>query len=351
MALRGARSAGLNFLQLLEPEQMAIDAGVNLYELRKVALSHNGVKDFGLWDIKASLRMVQNSSINQSHVVTWVDGPSAYITYRANDKGVCTGFCPDDPLWHNRLILCAISTKNTVVDRYHTRDGVVAGALAKQELDILFNAIHDYKLVDNDDPVDGVKTLFRSANPQEVEAAYRDYVIKNRSEKSKYQVLVSKIEEIEALIFEYSSDWFKSETFQKEIRPSIEAEIKAFTDESTVGAVAGDVLANVRKMTPEQRTELAALLNLAPAPVQLPVTIGTNVDTQEQSTETPTEAMKLDDLRRIAADQGIVTGRKSKAQLLEEIRAQSVASALQNSPGPKPMTELTNDEAEEEVFN
>jgi len=362
MAIRGARAAGLSFLTLAEPEQMAVDAGINLFELRKVELSFSNPKDFGLWDVKVRLRTGMNSN-QQTYQIDWQQGMSAYVSYRANSKGVCVGFCPDDPLWHNRIILSAIPETITKLDRYHTRNGVINGAMVRQEIDILGDYIHDWQLVDNDDEIEGRKVLARSKNKEELEDSLRKLIRANPSKKAQYQIVRAKIATIEQLIAIHSGDWFACDEFQHEIRPVIQSCITELTSSNVVSETASNLLASVQTMTPAQRQELRELLFPSTEPVTGLVTENfdvsntiesNNIDNTTDRTEYTT--LGINELRSQAAKLGIPHIGRKKAELLDDIRTALTQKALSATP-PIAVEETgatdeyaENDETEE-VFN
>jgi len=349
MASLGAKAAGLSFLTLNTAEQNAIDAGLNLYELRKVKLNNNSVIDMGLWGVDAKLWQIQGNSDGQ-YRLNWHRGQVAYVTYKINSKGVAVAFCPDDKEWHNRLLLCTYPETNVKIDRYHTSKGVINGAEAKKELDILSDCINDWKVVDNEDEIEGEKTLFRSKYLQEVEDQYRTMLRKNPSLKNRLQIKQSKIAKIEELMKRYGFEYFVSEEFLKEIRPAIEERIQNELY-SSVESTADQLISSVANMTIDQRIELRNLLfpdEIQPESEPEPVAEPTQV-TQDPIT--------LDDLRRQAAKLNIPYKGRKKGELTEEIRTMLARKALESKPeiqtiNDGPVDEYpVDDTVTEEVFN
>lgn len=357
--MAGIANGALSFLRLNEAEQLVVDAGIALFEIRKIQRSFLPLKDFGFWDVKVRQNL-GNTSDQLQYIKKWYDGQTAYITYNPNRKtGVCVGFCPDDPLWHNRIMLSGvIDSDNFRIDRYHTRDGVLSGAQITDELNIIKNFIHDFKVVDTKTN----KLIFRNFSRKPCEEAASAYEEKNgiqdnESDKTipkRVQIIWTKIERIEKLIALHGGRWFTVEEFQKGIRVEIQDKIKAYyaKNRPDITSVTNNLLSNVAQMTDDERKRLCELL-FGEKPVQ----------TQAEQAETPASSqnnfssMGIDDLRKYARSIDINPDKMKKAEIQNAIRekaAQIALSATNKQPGNDndgPVTEYPEgDDIQEEEF-
>jgi hypothetical protein len=357
-----ANGGSLSFLRLAEAEQLAVDSGLGLFEIRKVQRSFLPLKDFGFWDVKVRMDLGHTSDSVQ-YMTKWYDGPNAYITCKPNKQGVCIGFCPDDPLWHNRVMLSGVlNTGNFHIDRYHTRNGVLSGAQITEELNIIRNFIHDNKVVDTKTN----KLIFRSISREECEQAAAVYEEKIGIQDSDFdktpkrvQVIWTKIERIEKLIQSYGGRWFVSDEFQKGIRLEIQDKINAFynANKPDITTIADSLLGNIERMSDDERRRLRDLL-FADKPAAQTTT---QPQSQESTTTSDFTSMGIDELRKYARSIGINPDKMKKSEIQDAIRQmaaqQALSSKAMNSNGngniaDGPVTEYPEgDEAPEEEFN
>jgi hypothetical protein len=303
-----------SFISLPERQQVILDAGISLYELRRRGQNFQRTVDMGFWDVRAYDNVSSSGSFNYD--IRWFDGPSAYIEYRPNKKGICFAFCPDDEFWHNRIALATtIDTGRYAIERLHTNRGVMPGGVATEEISILSKHIHDYKLMING------ALLLRSKSSDEINEARNKKLLDGVDEKS-IQVVWGKIEPIEALIKVYSSNWFMAPQFQQEIRKEIEAKISSLHSQSAPDPVqiGNDIISQMMRMSPEQRAQVRDLL----------------MDhAQEEFTESKGKSEPKDfsdctvkELQRLATTYKIDVRGKNKAELVDLVREAAVRASL-----------------------
>lgn len=309
----GMAGKASGFMILPENQQMIVDAKIPLIQIRRNGLSINGLKDFGFWSVRAS-QEINRRTQQFEHTTRWTQGQTAYLEFKPDRLGICTGFLPDDNVWHNRISLsCVIDTGSYIIERYHTQDGVMSGAELLKEIHILRDYLHDYKLILSDTN----ETIARSSNRKDLEEQYNKYL----REKIPAQILFTKREPFEALIREYSSNWFLADEFQKKHREEIDGRIAALraTRVPDVAEVATNLTESIKNMTPEQKALIREFL------------LGTTDSAPVKDTSTTSgdlAALSYEELKKYARTSGIDPTGKKKADILEMITSKAINSAM-----------------------
>lgn len=313
-----AGAIGLSRFVLPEKKQLIVDSGIPLFELRKLGLNYQGTKDFAYWDVRVR-EEINNFTQAFYYVKSWYQGPTAYIDYTPNKKGICFAFCPDDPEWHNRIMLSAnLRSGLFIIERYHTREGTLAGAVAAKEIEIIRDALHDWKVEA------GKKVLLRTKNRKEAEAFILEYN-ENKDHNPKASIVWSKIQRIEEIISVRRGNWFKSQEFIEEFRKPLEDKITNYhaAQSPDPNAIGSALISQLERMNEEQRKRVADLLGVAR-------------QEQYQSNEggkIEVDNLKIDQLRRIAAQRNIDVKGMIKQQIIEAIKEDMKSAAAQAPEG------------------
>lgn len=116
-----------------------IRAGLSLYELRARGESYFNKTIMGPYDATAIVFNAQGGSGRTQAQLNWRTGLDAGIIYDADDEGNAVAFMPDDPWYHNRLMLMLDPWLNPV--QKHTPQGIVPGYVVQQETEALKNVL------------------------------------------------------------------------------------------------------------------------------------------------------------------------------------------------------------------
>lgn len=194
--------------ELPEEKQLIVDAGIPLFELAKTVQNYQGnVNDFGYFDVDVS-DFTAGMPPKLYFRENWHRGPHSYIRYHANRRGFCFAFCPDDPDWYNRIMLAASIHANIWrIERYHTRDGMVSGVRATEEIMFIRDLTHRWCVKVRD------KTVARFLPAKREDAVSEAEKIRERGENPR--IVWGKIESIETLIRKYKWNWFFSSEFRE----------------------------------------------------------------------------------------------------------------------------------------
>jgi hypothetical protein len=237
--------------RLAEHQEMIIDAGINLFEIQKSRINPMGTQDFGYFDVVIGERIGANERIERS--VEWRMGQQAYIKYFPEKRtGLCYGFAPDDPWWHNRIMLASnIKNGEFLITRYITQQGLISGNRITDEIRFIEDHIHDWKVTIGKD------VKFRSKDVLEIRRVVTELVEKGM----RPQTIYSKIPEIEKIISIYKQRWISSPDFQQKFLPKMKEAIaekfKAETDNSPID-FKKELFRVFRELTPQERLELMA---------------------------------------------------------------------------------------------
>jgi hypothetical protein len=298
-----------SFMVLPEKAQNIVSAGIPLFELRKPDMSWNSCKDFGLWNVsvREEIHPTRHTLIFRKN---WFKGHTAYVEYFPNKKGFLFGFCPDDPFWHNRIILCKMvdSTAATIIERYHTINGTLPGRRLLEELRILRDHIYEYCTVAGD------KVVHRSRDKNECIEVGDKLVSSDKIDR--YTVESQRTEEIQRLAKRFGSNWIVSQAFQSEVRPEVEKKIAVLGAPRVGSGLASDQVIDLfKQMSPTDRAVMRSIL-LSEESSDVAVHQSA---TPEPNEETPLSECDYNTLRRIAKSRNITTANLKKPQLLAEI--------------------------------
>ena len=224
--MAGLASATINLQTLPPDKQLIIDSGINLIELRLTKQFFNNQRRFGWWDVRVS-EQFDGRTMRARYNTRWFQDDGAYVEFVTDSKrGVCTGYVPDDPSWHNRTSIASVmDSGDFTIEKVHTSNGIVPRDRIVGELRAVRNYLEEYIIEFRDEY--GIETIERRKTSQECDKYIRDIVSKDRSLAPKYTYRMSKIKAVEELVTRYGCNWITSDEFQKEHRPNIEAVISS----------------------------------------------------------------------------------------------------------------------------
>ena len=326
-----------SLVQLPEAKQLVIDAGWPLFEVRKTKLFDNTQRDFGYWDCRA-WDDVDPGTLRATYRWRWFDNDNAYIEYFPNKKGLCTAFIPDDPIWHNRIMMaCAISEGKFSIQRYHTKDGTVPANVATTYITVIRNYIFEWKVILKETG----ECVFRSKKADECNA-FAD------ATEDPTEVELGKLKPIEGFIKQLGPRWMSSPEWIANYKPALVDLIDKATSpmESSVATIGQNLIQQVGNLSQEDRQKVAAML-MGDAPVNIPAPAA---PAQPLGAKTLTsESVALEDkpwteIRRIASAKGIALTRGMKQpDVIAAIKAKVIADqeapdSLDGIPEPQPVT-------------
>jgi hypothetical protein len=298
-----------NYGTLPERFQTIVDSGISLFELRLTSPFDNAQRIFSLWDVRV-IEEARPGSTQLRFRRQWFNDDNAYVEFRPNDKGRCTGMCPDDMSWHNRMVLAGLlPDARFEVMRIHTPSGIVPAKAAIEHI----RCIYDYAFrwcVRR-----GNETLFRSTDQREAfEWMKRELPDHEKEEAS---VVLGKIAEIEPLIGKYRSAWSRSPEFLQEHKPKIEAMIRQRTAGTTVRSRSQSILEQIDVMSDVERSALVAKLfpGGAPSPAAPKAAPVAALDSEE----TPLDKRSMNELRGLAKAKEINSKGLSKDAIIAAI--------------------------------
>ena len=301
------------FASLPEDKQRIIDAGYNLFELAKIVQNWQGnCPDYGYFDV-----VVEDYTAGFPPKLyfreRWHRGPNAYIRYMANKRGFCFAFCPDDHDWYNRIQLAANIHSNIFrIERLHTREGIISGKRATEEIMFIRELTHRWVL-----RVNG-KSVYRSMPDKREECEARAAEFKARGERP--QIIWGKTEEIENQIKAAGSNWFFTDEFKNKIKPAlVEKVAERFSGDNDKVAKLSMLEQIVGTLDP--REVIAVLERAVPAAGRAPVTITTSTEATPAPAGSGLSVEEITDmatLRSFAKNLGI---KVTQAVKKEELRA------------------------------
>lgn len=214
--------------------------------------------------------------------LNWITGLNAGVVYNADPKGNCIGWIPDDPWYHNRLVLMGDPKLNPIM-RHSPREGLVGLPILKLEFKAIRNLIlcnvPIWKVMKN-----GVERgFFYTKKEAEMELEELNTVALKVDTRTGEMKAVDKnkirysIEEgakqdfkpeIKELVRNYQVlqyGWTSSEAFTKEWRPKIAAEIKrlkaeAFPNTGQAGLTPEAMAASMGQWDDKQREDFRKLM-------------------------------------------------------------------------------------------
>lgn len=116
------------------PEQMQdiVMAGIPLIEFRAYLGEYITRMIGGLFVAKVKM---DSSNGRPRPLVTWQTQNNAIVRIESDKKGIAIGFCPDDPWWHNRVLM--MDWVDYRVSARYSEKGVMSGINLLQEIAIL----------------------------------------------------------------------------------------------------------------------------------------------------------------------------------------------------------------------
>lgn len=346
-----------NYGTLPEKFQTIIDSGISLFELRLTAFFDNAQKIFSLWDVRV-VEEARPGSTQLRFRRQWYNDDNAYVLFVPNDKGRCTGMCPDDMTWHNRVILASLlPDARYEVMRLHTPAGIIPAKAAIEHI----RCIYDYAfrwVVRR-----GRETLYRSNDHRDAYEWMKREIPEH--EKEGVSVVLGKTEEIERLVGTYRTAWSRSPEFLQEHKPKIEAMIRQRTQGISARSRSQTIAEQIDSMSEAERSALAqklfpglvmgaapkkkeAAAKADPAPAAAP------------EEEKPLSSRSMNELRQLAKAKEINTKGLTKEAIVEAIEAKvaeeleklgAPAATVAPEPEEEPDYSQFNEEDEESEFS
>lgn len=314
-----AGEARAGAFSLPEKAQMIVSAGINLFELRKTQPFSYAQRDFGFWNVRA-YEDTMPGTFRLRYRTVWFTGQNAYIEFTPNQRDICTAFCPDDHLWHNRITLAAtIDEGSYTIELYHTSDGFIPGRKLVREILIIRDYMQAYKVMD-DRNKKLRKEVYRSKSRDEAISFANEWAEKNSSAVP--SVIPCKIKELEELIKKHGGAWIQCPEFQAIHRPKIQDLINQVQakEPATAVQVGASLLTQVSMLSEEEKRELASML--APHITSEPKATG------EIAPEKLSD-LSWNDLRRLAKIKGVNVKEKDRAAIEKEIEEKVAAEKTQ----------------------
>jgi len=331
------RNEGTIALRYPLPEkiQIAIDAGINMFELRRTRPGRWEQSDYGFWDVVVSERQL-TGRIDVGYNVRWFQDNNNYIRYIPNSRNILTAFAPDDEYWHNRIMLAATINANAfTIQQLHSPGGVIPGSRVTKEILAIRDYMEEWKLVD---PLQPKVEIFRSKNLEEIEAFTEEFAKRNNGRTP--SSIPTKIVAIEKLMKKYPHAWERSSEFEHEHKVRI-IEIIASTigkeETPTPTITAGALLQQVAAMTAEERAELARLMYPALSVVTAPAaaTAASSTDKKPSITDAEIEALSAKKLTSACKVRGIDVKKLTHDEMVAALKTH-IAEETTVAPEVKP---------------
>lgn len=125
---------------MTEEQNDLVSAGVMLFEVRQAIGKNNRQQFFNLFDASVKFNQIGTQLVPEINYRTSND---ACVVIEADKNGIGLGFIPDDPWWHNRLVL--LGDKNWNVVALHTKHGTIEGDKVRRELQLLEDRLYYQK--------------------------------------------------------------------------------------------------------------------------------------------------------------------------------------------------------------
>lgn len=319
---------------LPEDKIRVVSYGIPLFELQKTKRQFINPIDAGYFDVRVN-EGIQEYTMTYSYTPVWYKGRRSYIEYHHDRKGICTGYCPDDPDWHNRIMLASnINSGLFKIMRYHTRAGFVAEERITQEILYLRDLTHRWRFEDDGQVIEYYE------DEEECRKAAKIY---DQGTKGVVHVKWGRIPEIRQLILKYKSAWSIHPEFQNGILADIKRKVeKKFSKDETQTKginLEEQVVSILQNMDPEK---IAEILNRAKDKPQS--------DTLEGA---PIDQLHINKLRSLAKQRGLdAQPGNTKEELLEIIKEdiKLKKSINQNKKTTEPTTKPDSGGVEEVSF-
>lgn len=128
---------GMMVLPMDEPHQNSVLAGIPMFEMRSFIGEHKTRPIGSLFDVRTKL---DTSSGSPRPIVSWLIGNQAMAKMESRKSGVGVVYFPDDPWWHNRIILINLMRQYSIA-ALHTPGGVVTGDVISKQMAMLKNKL------------------------------------------------------------------------------------------------------------------------------------------------------------------------------------------------------------------
>jgi hypothetical protein len=319
------------FYQLPDQQQTTVDAGVSLIECRLTKPFDNTQKIFGLWDVATRMKMMEGS-FGVRYQTHWFQDSQSYVEFRPQrGNGICVGFVPDDPVWHNRIILVDLLEGAQVdIARVHTQQGAISQQIALAQIRCVRDYIKEY----------AVEVAGQVVFTAKKRSLADEYVIKECAGKDA-KVRWTLTQEIMALYREYRGAWMSCPEFQSTHRKRIEQTILS-TTQTVTASKAASVVEELLSLPAEEQAKIRAFFTggtvdpaaTAQAEAQ-PAADGKG--------EVPLEKMHINSLRQIAKEYGINTKDMAKEDVVAAIKKSVNESAATAPSNPVPPPEMATD--------
>jgi hypothetical protein len=314
---------GNQFFALPQKVRVAVEAGMSMWELQLTTPFDNTQKIFRLWDARV-FEDVQTGTTKIRYNFVWYRGDDAYVEFRPDNRGICVAFVPDDPMYHNRVMLASMLPQNRIkVMRIHTPEGAIPGKTAHEYLKCVWDTCFEWHVVKKThEGTTSIIAQFKNL-PDADALLYRmraDISDEKASEREKVWIIQSNTDEIREIIGKYRGAWTQSQEFQNSIKPKIQ---KAINDRTSGMAKSTNIVQMLidaaATMTDTDRARLSEVFagkasnNTVAAP-----------STASPDSPNPAEdlsGMHMSKLRTIAKAKGVVSKDKTKEQIIKEIEA------------------------------
>lgn len=121
--------------------QTSIRAGVNFFELRTEKPIFFDRQINGPFSVSCNGEF---NTVRQKETfnVDWQTGERASLRFEVVHPrtGLAKAFLPDDPFWHNRIMICD-NPGLQLIHAYHTREGMFPGSMLLEEINLLYQLI------------------------------------------------------------------------------------------------------------------------------------------------------------------------------------------------------------------
>jgi len=258
-----------------EEESAILNAEIPLYEVKPTTLQYFADKIMGMWAVKVNYRPTANNKISTS--IDWYNQKGAYVTINVFGKGGKRfGYIPDDPLWHNRLLMLPITLGNTPsyeVLRYHTMQGFTGGARALKELVMLRDLTKEWIVWNRDKK----REVFRSFDGTECDEFIAkkvrydqdndiqvmggaEIILKKAAvykESKHLELRAVMVPRIQKIVDRAGDNWMVDDEWKKDVLPDIKNQINARFGEADIKERRAEAL----RYLPEIQSQLDAANN------------------------------------------------------------------------------------------
>jgi hypothetical protein len=180
-----------------DKQQAALRSGVNFFELRTEKPIMFSRQINGPFAVEVNEEF--NSVIGRSQFLTnWITGERANVRFEiVNPKtGLAKAFMPDDPWWHNRIII-ADNRDLQNIHAYHTKDGMFPGSMLREEINALYSRITadavEYTVINAQGKMIGSYPTRKEAEDDIAQNKYKNYKVVERKIRVKSDEITAMI--------------------------------------------------------------------------------------------------------------------------------------------------------------